>query len=240
MIRRDRHPAGGPGRLDLVKWTATIIDLRKGGSMGAKDWMLMYADSDIRPVLQSGPSIDREATRRLVERLYPGRPVTEIADGTLLMQANPPDRHLYAACFPGLTVVCVGDVALDRPSELAADFRAEARGRTLYLHAMHSVVDWFAYAIWTRDGRLARSLSVSPDYGVMENIGSPLPFEAPYWDGERPLEREVGEEPYPLPFHPLEMSEDALRTLFGFNYEGDYFDDDPDLEKVVLAGYLLG
>src|SRR5699024_1747663 len=114
----------------------------------------MYADGDIRPILQSLPEIDREATRQLVARLYPGRVITEIPDGTLFEQANPPDRHVYAACFPGLTVVCTPDAALDRPSELAAEFRSEARGRTLYLHSMHSVVDWFAYAVWTGDGEL--------------------------------------------------------------------------------------
>ena len=218
--------------------------------MGAKDWILMYAEGDIRPILQSEPTIDRKATRQLVERLYPGRTATEIADGTLFEQANPPDNHVYAACFPGLTAishqftlppVCSADAALDQPSELATDFRAEARGRTLYLHAMHSVVDWFAYAIWASDGHLRRSLSLSPDSGVMENIGSPLAFEVPYWAGERTLEpEEDDEEPYPLPFHPLEMAEDALRNLFGFNYEGYYHDDDPDLEKIVLAGYFLG
>jgi hypothetical protein len=189
--------------------------------MGAKDSILMYADSDVHPILQSEPSIDREATRQFVGRLYPGRAVSEIADGTLFDQADPPDLHLYAACFPGLTVICAADVALDHPSELAMSFHAEARGRTLYLHAMHSGVNWFAYAIWTGDGQLGRSLSLSPDSGVMENIGSPLPFEAPYWAGEKALEpEEEDEDAYALPFDPLEMGEDALRTLIGFNYEG--------------------
>lgn len=144
---------------------------------------------------------------------------------------------MYAACYPGLSVVCTGDVALDRPSELDERFRAEARGRTLYLHAMHSVVDWFAYAIWTGDGQLRRSLSLSPDSGIIENLGTPLAFEAAYWAGEKALQAEEGEEPYPLPFHPLDLAEDALRSLFGFNYEGMYLDDDPDLEQAVLAGY---
>jgi hypothetical protein len=45
---------------------------------------------------------------------------------------------------------------------------------------MHRVLDWFAYATW-QEGRLVRSLSVSPDDGVIEDIGTPLPFEQPYW-----------------------------------------------------------
>ncbi|MEU4834774.1 hypothetical protein [Streptosporangium sp. NPDC023615] len=206
--------------------------------MGAKDWMLIYSDGDIRSILQSAPSIDREATRTLVRRLYPDHRITEIQDGTLSEQANPPDRHVYAGCFPGLTVVCTGDVALDRPSELGRKFLDEAAGRTVCLHAMHSAVDWFAYAVWDGDGGLRRALSLAPDHGVMENVGVPLVFEAPYWAGDRPVDSD-GEAPYPLAFHPLELAEDALRALFGFNYEGLCFDDDPDLEDIVLAGFVV-
>ncbi|MEU6287191.1 hypothetical protein [Streptomyces sp. NPDC046988] len=64
---------------------------------------------------------------------------------------------------------------------------AASVGRRLILHAMHSAVDWLAFAVW-EDGRLDRSLSLSPDSGVTENIGEPLPFELPYWAGERPAD----------------------------------------------------
>jgi hypothetical protein len=207
--------------------------------MGAKDWMLLYADGDIRSILQSAPPIDRDATRNLVRRLYPEHRLVQIGDGTLARNGNPPNHHVYAGCFPGLTVICTPDAGLDRPSELAQRFRAEAAGRTLYLHAMHSVVDWFAYAIWTGEGTLRRALSLSPDSGVMENIGPPLPFEEPYWAGEHPVDDEEDEDRYPLPFHPLELAEDALRALFGFVYEGCYVDDDPVLANVVLAGFTV-
>ncbi len=208
--------------------------------MGAKDWMLLYADREIRPILQSAPPIDRAATRDLVARLYPDHDVAGIDDGTLCGNANPADHHLYAGCFPGLTVICTGDAALDRPSELHQRFLDEAAGRTVYLHAMHSVVDWFAYAVWTSDGSLSRALSLTPDHGIIENLGTPLAFEAPYWAGAHPVEPDDDDAaPYPLAFHPLEMAEDALRTLFGFNYEGVYVDDDPDLEKIVLAGFTV-
>jgi hypothetical protein len=208
--------------------------------VGAKDWMLLFAEGEVRPILQAAPPIDRDATRDLVARLYPSHQLSEIEDGSLDF-ANPPDGVVYAGCFPGLTVICTSDVALDRPSKLEQRFLAEGRGRTTYLHAMHSVVAWFAYAMWRPDGTLLRSLSLAPDDGIIENIGSPQPFEVPYWAGERPVddgdEDEVGR--YPLPFHPLELAEDALRTLFGFNYEGEIHDHDPDLQAVVLAGYAV-
>jgi hypothetical protein len=104
---------------------------------------------------------------------------------------------------------------------------------------MHSVVDWFAFGIWNGDGSLRRSLSLSPDSGVIENLGTPLAFEAAYWAGEKAVEVDGGESPYSLPFHPLELAEDTLRNLFGFNYEGPYLNDDPDLDDVVLAGFAL-
>ncbi len=79
---------------------------------------------------------------------------------------------------------------------------------------MHSVVDWLAFAVW-EDGRLVRSLSLSSDDGVMEDVGDPMPFEAAYWGGEYPVphDPEWSDEPYPLPFHPLELGEVALGAL---------------------------
>jgi len=63
----------------------------------------------------------------------------------------------------------------------------------MILHVKHSVVDWFAYAIW-QDGVLLRSLSVSPGE-VFEDIGAPPPFEAPFWAGGRPPARGRGSPP---------------------------------------------
>ena len=205
--------------------------------MGNKNWMLLYAEDDVAKVLRSQPQLDRPATRAFVERLHPDAHLTSIADGTLEW-ANPPKNEVYAGVFPGVAVLCTGEVARDHPSRLSRRFITEARGRTLYLHAMQSVSDWFAYAIWNA-GSLTRALSLAPDDGIIENLGDPLPFERPYWAGEKPLEVDEDEDPYPLPFHPLELAEDALRSLFGFNYEGDIFDDDPDLEQIVLARYRL-
>lgn len=63
-------------------------------------------------------------------------------------------------------------------AELPEHLVAASAGRRLVLHAMHSVVDWLAFAVWD-DGRLVRSLSLSPDSGIIENIGEPLPFDCP-------------------------------------------------------------
>jgi hypothetical protein len=224
--------------------------------MGAKDWIVMYAETEVAGVLRSRPQLDRELTRALVERLHPGAHLTPIEDGSLDATPNPPDGEIYAGVFPGVTAIASGELALDHPSTLPQRFVEEGRGRTLYLHAMHSVVDWFAYAIW-ENGSLRRALSLSPDDGILENLGEPLAFEKPYWAGEHSVDEAdddvdfaefsrfvvvdgpITVQQYPLAFHPLELAEEALRSLFGFTYEGVVQDDDPELDEIVLAGYRL-
>jgi hypothetical protein len=64
--------------------------------MGAKDWMLMYADGDVRPLLQVPPPPDRDTTNALIARLYPGHHIVGTDDGNLFDNANPPDHYVYA------------------------------------------------------------------------------------------------------------------------------------------------
>ena len=201
--------------------------------MGAKNWMLFYTDGDVRPILQAAPPIDRAATRALVHRLYLTHQLIETEDGSLA-ETGPPDGLVLAGCFPRLSIVCTPEVALDRPSTLDRRFIKEAGGRTVYLHTMHAGADWFAFAKWDEGGYLERSLSLAPGRGLIENIGAPLEFEHAYWGGERRLT-----DRYPLPFHPLDLAERVLRSLFGFNYDGPVLEGDPDLGKIVLAAFHL-
>jgi hypothetical protein len=99
----------------------------------------------------------------------------------------------------------------------------------------------FAFAVWD-NGELTRSLSLDPDGGVAENVGEPFAFEAPFWAGEHPVHRIPGwpnQEPYPLPFHPLDLGEAALRELCGFILEGSASPEDIDAEAVGLHGFRL-
>jgi hypothetical protein len=209
--------------------------------MGAKDWMVFYAERDVPDVLREAPTLDRDATQRLVHQLFPGKDVVAIDDVSLAF-ANPPDDRVHAAVWPGATVVCAGELALDRPSTLDRRFLHAGAGRTLYLHAMHSVVDWFAFAVWGPDGQLRRALSVLPDRGVIEDVGVPMPFEQSFWAGEHPAV-DPGEDdpanPCPIPFDPLELAEEALATLFGFVYEGPIDRDPVDPETIALAAFSV-
>lgn len=195
--------------------------------------MVVYADGPVPALLGGEPEIDEEATTSLVQRLHPRGRLTELGYGDLLDHANPSDGEAWATVLDGLAIVCTSRVAGDRPSDIDPAIIGAMPGRTTYVAAMHSVVDWFAFAIWSPTGELVRSLSVSPDDGFIENVGDPLPFEAPYWAGEH-------EEPdYPLPFHPLELGEDALGNLFGFCFEGTPPADAVDPEDVTLLGFRV-
>ncbi len=197
--------------------------------MGAKTWMLVYADGDVRDLLAAKPKLDRDATIRLARALFPNDGLQAIDDGNLA-DTSPPDDEITIGCFPGVSVVAAAEFGLDYPSRLPPRFLRPAPGRTVYLHAMHSAVDWFAFAIW-QDGQLKRALSLSPASGVLEDLGARLPFEEPYWCGERPVgdpADQAEEQPaYPFPFHPLDLGDAALGALFGYHIEGEMTDLDP-------------
>ncbi|PPC90707.1 MAG: hypothetical protein CTY34_06860 [Methylobacter sp.] len=185
--------------------------------MGAKTWMLVFSDSNARDALGAKPSLDREATQKLADTLFPGEKLKPIGDGDLSYTC-PPYDEIHIGCFPGVSVVAAKEFGIDYPSKLHQRFIAAGGNGTVTLHAMHSVVDWFAYATWA-NGKLVRSLSLSPDSGIMEDIGQHLPFEEPYWSGAHPAVDDE-EDAYPFPFHPLELGEATLKEQFGYQLEG--------------------
>ncbi|MFI8458053.1 DUF6928 family protein [Kitasatospora sp. NPDC085464] len=212
--------------------------------MGAKTGLLVYADGEAPGLLKRVGAPDRERTAAMMRRLYPGWAIDVAAPSNLGRGVHPPNGLAHAGSWPGVELVCDQRFMIDFPSRLPDELVAASAGRRMVLHAMHSVVDWLAFGVW-EDGRLVRALSLSPDSGIIEDIGEPLPFETPYWAGERPADivpwpdEEEDEEPYPLPFHPLDMGEDALRALCGFVVEGCPEPGDLAAETVALHGYLV-
>lgn len=210
--------------------------------MGAKTGLLVYADGEVSGLLKQVGVADVKQTTAMMRRLYPSWSVEAAAGSNLWEAVYPLDGQAYAGSWPGVDLVCDRRVMVDRPSQLPEELVAASAERRMVLHAMHSVVDWLAFGVW-EDGRLIRSLSLSPGSGIVENIGEPLPFELPYWTGERPAETipcpDEEEKPYPLPFHPLEMGEDALRALCGFIVEGRPEPSDVDADAIELHGFLV-
>ncbi|QKO22743.1 hypothetical protein [Rhodoferax sp. BAB1] len=188
--------------------------------MGAKTWMLVLAESNARDALAAQPRLDREATRQLANLLFPGERLELLGEDGDLSYTCPPDDEVHIGCFPGVSVIAAKEFANDYPSRLPQRFIAAGGHGTATLHVMHSVVDWFAYAVW-KNGSLQRSLSLSPDSGILEDIGPRLDFEQPYWDGAHPVgDEDEEEDAYPFPFHPLELGEEVLKNLFGYQLEG--------------------
>jgi hypothetical protein len=214
-------------------------------SMGAKTGLLAFCDGDIRPALlgasRSGLA-EAEAVVRRVHQDYVQRGYTVEAVGdSSLDDCYPPDDHTCVTILAGAELLCDRRFMLDRPTELPEHILSLGAGRRVILHAMHSVVDWLAFAIW-EDGTLVRSLSLSPGDGILENIGEPCDFEVPYWAGEHPVVPDpdwLDEDPYPLPFHPLDLGEEALRGLFGFILEGRPEPDDIDPFEVHMHEFRV-
>ena len=185
--------------------------------MGAKTWMLVYANGSVEEALRSSPKLDHETTLQLATSLFPRDKLEPIGEGSLWYTC-PPNDEVHAGCFPGVSILAAKEFGIDYPSKLSKQFISAGGKGTIYLHGMHSVVDWLAFAQWN-NGRLVRSLSLSPDSGVLEDIGERFPFEEPFWSGQHPAA--AGDEnTYPFPFHPLEMGEVALKEFFGYQIEG--------------------
>ena len=208
--------------------------------MGAKTWMLVYADGDAGEILKSNPPLDRVASAALARELFPGEKLVAIDDGDLSFTSQA-DDVIYIGCFSGLSIIAAREFGIDHPSKLPGVYLDAACGRDLYLHAMHSAVDWFAYAHW-KNGTLLRSLSLSPDSGILEDFGSRSPFEEPYWSGLHPVfnpvsDPEDGEDDYPFCFHPLELGEAALLELFAYQLEGFVDSSQLEPETIPLMGF---
>jgi hypothetical protein len=208
--------------------------------MGAKTALLAFTEGDLRPALLGATLSAPAEAEALVRQVFPGYDVRLVGD-TTLDATYPPDDITYATILPGAELLCDRRLVLDRPSQLPERILRAGAGRRILMHGMHSVVDWLCFAVW-ENGTLVRSLSLSPDDGIVENIGEPFDFEHPYWNGEHPVEPVPGwpnQDPYPLPFHPLELGEEALRALFGFILEGLPEPDDVDANTVHLHEFRV-
>jgi hypothetical protein len=159
--------------------------------------------------------IDRSRSEELAEAVL-GTGVTEAGLLPLDLAIWPEPGIAAAAALPGLDIVSSRELAQYRPVELTEQVSRMADGRDAYGVFMHSMEDWAAFAVWS-DGKPVRVLSLSPDRGIIEDQGERLPFEEPFWAGEHPVSHIPD---YPLPFHPLDLGNEALRSFFGFILEG--------------------
>ncbi len=72
--------------------------------MGAKTWMLVYAQGSVKDALRNQPKLDRDATEQLARRLFPKEKLEQIGDGDLSYTC-PPDDELHIGCFSGVSIL---------------------------------------------------------------------------------------------------------------------------------------
>lgn len=150
----------------------------------------------------------------VVSILFPRSRYESLGQGTLEQDGFPNRGDINVGTFERGTVVATRDAMLFNPTKLSTRYLKAPPSRDVILLAQQSVYDMFAFGHWI-DGQLRRSISVNPVGKVWESIGDPEAFEDPFWTRERP----VGSD-YPLPFHPLDMAEAAIRTYLGIYVEG--------------------
>jgi len=84
--------------------------------VGAKTWMLVYANRKVEEALKGAPRLDTDATLKLATKLFPGEKLELIGDGDLSYTC-PPDNELHIACFPGVSILAAKEFGIDYPSK---------------------------------------------------------------------------------------------------------------------------
>jgi hypothetical protein len=177
----------------------------------------------------------------VAEALLPGRVGAPLREGSLLEDSLPRADELFVGAF-GPTVVLASE-EFEAFAQLAR--AGDAQGRTVYHVMMHSVSDAAGITVCDARGEVVREVVLGADMDRAEVegglLGEPLPFERPFWAGERPLDLLPGEEADPddLPFWPMDFGEEALRWAFGFVGEGEPRSDDLDGFAIPLHGFEL-
>ncbi|GAA1687714.1 hypothetical protein GCM10009830_39100 [Glycomyces endophyticus] len=182
--------------------------------MGAKAGLIHLGGGIPAHALAGGPAFDPERSAALAATIL-GGPVAPAGARTLAEGGVWPERGtICVGAGEHTALVGYAEICPDRPGTITDWIRAVAPGGDAHGVFMHSVVDFGAVAVWEH-GEIRRSISLAPDSGVMDDLGDPLTFEAPFWNGDHAVD-----EDYPLPFHPLDFGEAALLALFGFGIEG--------------------
>ncbi|GAA0613479.1 DUF6928 family protein [Kribbella sandramycini] len=154
--------------------------------MGSKAAVVAFGQAGRWPVFTDSVVVDEPGSRQLA------RTVLEpdaVATGSI---------GLDLAVWPEAGISCVAklyaheifssrELAIYRPSELADWVGRIADARAAAAVFMHSAEDWAAFAIWG-GGELIRSLRMNAEHGIIEDVGDRRAFEAPFWDGEKPLQ----------------------------------------------------
>lgn len=202
--------------------------------MGSKSALVSVGPGTPSDVFGNEPVIDLERSVDLARKLEGSTP-THVGSAPFDLAMWPRTDQFFTARVSEFDIICDRRLAVERPSELGAWVSKFAPSATVHAVFMHSGVDWAAFAVWD-SGKLRRSLSVLPDGGILEDIGTRFSFEVPYWEGQKTLAHNRS---YPLPFHPIALGNEALNHFFGFSLEGRFAGPGIDLEEIQLPKFQI-
>lgn len=175
-------------------------------------------------VLEREPKADRGFGRKLLSQVNPAWPITPIGSFPLNRSSVPGRDEFYIAGFPGVSVV---RMLVDDCSALSTTtpWLSALPASDVFVIATGTDSDYGGFAHFTGE-TVVRSFSATRTQ-VIEDLGLPEPFEAPYWAGER-AEAAGG---ISLPFEPRDLALSAERHWLGV----DIGEDGPDINVVGYA-----
>ncbi len=184
---------------------------------------------------------DPAVSRALLGRLFPGRrPVAlDRVPLTHAVQGGDPERQqVFVGSYPGVTVVCSGELHLRTPSALPLRWRQTLAAEHTFLTVSDPPGAWGAFAAWER-GVLRRAFGADT-VEFFEDEGVPFAWEHPFWAGRHPIRwpADFTPPPHSLPFHPRRLVEQANAAWLGFRYVGRV-GSEPDPADIEVWGFDL-
>ena len=186
-------------------------------------WFVTAADP--ARIIAAEPRADRGFGRKYLAQLNPAWPITPIGEFTLNRSAHASAGEYYVAGFPGVTIVQT--ILTDTPalSDISPRLLDSVPAAEVYAFAVNEESGYGGIAHW-RGGVLKRSLCAERSR-TYEDVGLPVPFEAPFWAGERA--EAIGG--ISLPFEPVDLVAAAQQAWLGV----DVSPEGPDIHVVAYA-----
>ena len=184
---------------------------------------------DPAAVLRSEPKADRGFGRKLLSQINPAWPITPIGEFPLNRSSTPGPAEFYIAGYPGVAVVQTFVESMDTvtdASEVIAHLREALPATDTYVFAQVMDSDYAGFAHYTGT-QVRRALAATREV-VLEDVGLPDPFEAPYWAGEK-AEQLGG---ITLPFEPSDLTDAAQEAWLGVPVS-------PEGPDVHVVGYAI-
>lgn len=178
-------------------------------------------------VLEAEPKADRGFGRKLLAQLNPQGPITPIGQFPLNRSTKPSRAEFYIAGYPGVAVLQTFVEDCEKLSEISPDLLGAVPAADVFVVAegADEGAGYGGFAHFSGE-TVNRSLSATRT-ALMEDLGLPEPFEAPFWAGERA--EQIGG--ISLPFEPVDLMHAAQEAWLGV----DVSPSGPDINVVGYA-----